>query len=234
MAYGSGTSVEGHTAAVQGGICLDVSCMKRILGFSPKDGYITVQPGISYNELNDYLDPHGFHFPVEAGRGASIGGMFSTNASGAGATDTGSMAKNVLGCSIVTYKDSHATKITTGTKTLKSSAGYNLTSLFIGSEGTLGVVSEITLKVRKHFKCNKTITSQFNEIEDAINFVVAMKGQVQFRRIELLDKLQTDACVSYSNVPRISYNKNTILIELAGNVGSATKPRINSEHLSHA
>lgn len=215
--YGSGTSVEGHTAAVRGGICLDMSKMDKVLEFNPDDGYVVVQPGIPYNKLNEFLEPHGFHFPVEAGWGASIGGMTATNASGAGATDAGSMTKNVLSCSVVVHKDGAAAKIKTGTKSPKSSAGYNLTSLFVGSEGTLGVFTDVTLKVRKNFDSCNTIVCQFDDLQEVVRFVIAMKGRVQFRRVELMDKLQTDACMDYSGIDTLCKNKNTLIIELSGN-----------------
>jgi D-lactate dehydrogenase (cytochrome) len=215
--YGSGTSVEGHTAAIHGGICLDMSKMNKVIDFCPEDLYVTVQPGISYNELNKYLESFDFHFPVEAGWGASIGGMTATNASGAGATDTGSMAKNVLSCDIIVYKNNKACKITTGTKSLKSSAGYNLNNLFIGSEGTLGVFTKITLRIRKNFYKSCTICCQFDEIKEAIEFITSIKGQVQFRRAELMDKLQTEVSANYSSIDFLNKNLNTIIIELAGN-----------------
>lgn len=96
--------------------------MDKVVEFNSDDGYVVVQPGISYNKLNEFLIPHGFHFPVEAGWGASIGGMTATNVSGAGATDAGSMSKNVVACSVVIYKDGMAAKIKTGTKSPKTSA----------------------------------------------------------------------------------------------------------------
>lgn len=218
--YGSGTSVEGHIAAIHGGICLDLSKMNKVLEFKPEDGYVIVQPGISYNKLNEYLEPYGFHFPVEAGWGASIGGMVATNASGAGAVDAGSMAKNVITLEVIVYKNGKSAKIYTGSKSKKSSAGYHLTDLFVGSEGTLGVITEVGLTVRKNFRCNKTILCQFDDIEQAIKFVISTKSRVQYRRVELLDKLQTNACVTYSDIHHLEKNKNSIIIELAGNTHS--------------
>lgn len=214
--YGSGTSVEGHLTPVLGGISLDLSKMNKIITFQPKDYLIVVEPGISYNKLNEFLEPHGFHFPVEAGFGASIGGMVATNASGAGATDSGSMAQNILGCSVISYKNEEAYKITTGSHSLKSSAGYNMTALFAGSEGTLGIITEISLKIRKNLPCNFTICTQFDDISSAIDFVIATKGIIRFRRVELLDKLQTEMCIQFSNIDILDKNKNTILIELFG------------------
>ena len=218
--YGSGTSVEGHTAAIYGGICLDMKKMNTILEVNLEDSYVRVQPGIPYNELNAALATYGFHFPVEAGWGASIGGMVATNASGAGATDAGAMSKNVRSCEVVVYKHGKAAKVTTGTTSTKSSAGYNLTNLFVGSEGTLGVITEITLQIRKNFPVHHTICCQFNEISQAINFVTSMKGIVQFRRAELMDKLQTEACLKFSGVPGLEKDKHTIIVEIAGNIGS--------------
>lgn len=215
--YGAGTSVEGHTAAIEGGLCLDMSRMNQVLEFSREDSYVSVQPGIAYNELNDFLKPHGFHFPVEAAWGATIGGMMATNASGAGAVDAGAMLKNVVNCTVVTCQDEKVVKIHTGTKAPKSSAGYNLTGLFIGSEGTLGVITQIGLKIRRNFDAGSTICCQFNEIETAIEFVTHMHGKIQFRRIELLDKLQTDACIAYSQMHLLNNGLHTLIIELAGN-----------------
>ena len=221
--YGSGTSVEGHFAAVHGGVCLNLSKMKKIIEFNPEDNYVIVEPGIAYNELNEYLQPHGFHFPVEAGWGASIGGMVATNASGAGATDSGSMKQNVMACSFIGYKDDKALKVTTGSKSQKSSAGYNILGLLVGSEGTLGIITEITLKIRKNFSYYSTIVCQFETIQQAVNFVVQTKGLIPYRRIEFLDKLQTKACKNYSSIDFINEHKNTILIELFGNEFSVSE-----------
>lgn len=215
--YGSGTSVEGHTAAVKGGICLNMSKMEKVIHFNPEDHYVIVQAGIAYNKLNDYLGQYGYHFPVEAGWGASIGGMVSTNASGAGAVDSGSMMKNVMGCRVIVYKEQKALMINTGTKAIKSSAGYPLTQIFVGAEGTLGVITEVVLRIRKNFFSSKTLCCQFDEIHDAVSFVINLKGLVQFRRAELLDKLQTSACVAYSNITFLHPDKVTILMELGGN-----------------
>lgn len=215
--YGSGTSAEGHILAVKGGICLDMSRLNKILEFNPEDSYVVVQPGLSYNQLNEFLHTHGFHFPVEAGFGASIGGMTATNASGAGATDSGAMSKNVLACSAIVYKDRRAIKINVGTRSPKSAAGYNVLNLLIGSEGTLGIFTKIVLKIRRNFPCHATICCQFDEIQQAIKCISKTKGFVQFRRAELLDKLQTKACVSYSKIDFLGKSKNTLLIELSGN-----------------
>lgn len=215
--YGSGTSLEGHTLPIKGGVCLDLQAMQRIIEFNPDDSYVIVEAGIPYNHLNQFLEPYGYYFPVEAGWGASIGGMIATNASGAGATDSGSMSKNVMGCNVAVYRDEKALIVKTGAKSPKTSAGYNLTGLLIGSEGTLGVITAACLKIRRKFTYEKTISCQFDDIADAVSFVIALKEQVQFRKVELMDKLQTEACLSTAPFDCFESNKNTILIELAGN-----------------
>lgn len=222
--YGSGTSVEGHTAPVNGGITLDMSHMAEVIEFAPEDGLITVQAGMPYNKLNSFLDLYGFHFPVEAGWGASIGGMVATNASGAGAVDAGSMAKNVVHCSVVVFDANGVVQIQVGSKAPKTSAGYNLLGLFVGSEGTLGIITEVTLKIRKNFAFHKTICCQFYDIRQAISTAIALKDVVQLRRFEFLDKLQTNACISYSNIDYLRKDYHTVLIELAG-----SKAQVESE-----
>lgn len=127
------------------------------------------------------------------------------------------MAKNVLNCEAIVYKNNKATKIRTGSKSPKTSAGYNLTSLFIGAEGTLGIITSICLKIRKNFASQQTVACQFNTIQQAIDLVVTLKESIQFRRVELLDALQTAACVSFSTIEYLSPNKHTLLIELGGN-----------------
>jgi D-lactate dehydrogenase (cytochrome) len=216
--YGSGTSVEGHTAALNGGICLDMSKMKNVLEFNPQDGYVIVEPGLAYNELNDYLERYGYYFPVEAGWGASIGGMAATNASGAGAVDYGSMSRNVICAEVVTYDENKATKIKLGSLAPKSSAGYDLKSIFLGSEGTLGVFTSLGLKIRKKLSSQVTMTCQFASLKDAIDFVIETKKEINFRKVELLDQRLTAACICYSNVNYLVDSKCTVLLELAGNI----------------
>lgn len=215
--YGSGTSTEGHTAARYGGICLNLQKMNKVIGFNLQDQTITVEPGISYNQVNDFLSDYGFYFPVEAGMGASIGGMVATNASGAGATDSGSMAKNLSQCEVVIYQEGKAKLIKTGSRALKSSAGYQLSSFFVGSEGTLGVVVKATLRLRKKNLCTETICLQFDSIHTAIQLIIGLKGTVNFKRAELLDAQQTEACIQYSKILYLNRNKHTLLIELGGN-----------------
>ncbi|XP_044966713.1 D-lactate dehydrogenase [cytochrome], mitochondrial isoform X2 [Hordeum vulgare subsp. vulgare] len=144
--YGGATSIEGHTLAPHGGVCIDMSSMKKIKALHVEDMDVVVEPGVGWIELNEYLKPHGLFFPLDPGPGATIGGMCATRCSGSLAVRYGTMRDNVINLQAV-LPDGDVVK--TGSRARKSAAGYDLTRLIIGSEGTLGVITEVTLRLQK-------------------------------------------------------------------------------------
>ncbi|MEH2509032.1 D-lactate dehydrogenase (cytochrome) [Nitrobacteraceae bacterium AZCC 1564] len=210
--YGTGTSLEAGVNAPFGGVTLDLSQMNAILAVNEDDMDCVVQAGVTRKQLNTHLRSTGLHFPIDPGADASIGGMASTRASGTSAVRYGTMKDNILALTVV-MPDGTICK--TGTRARKSSAGYDMTRLFIGAEGTLGVITELTVKLHGIPPEIAVAVCAFPDLASACNTVIAsIRYGLTLGRIELLDAVQIRACNAYSKLTM--QEKPTLFVEFGG------------------
>lgn len=215
--FGAGSSLEGAVLPVEGGISLDLSRMNGILSVEPENLCVTAEPGITLRDLNDELQRHGLFFPIDLGANASLGGMAGTNASGSNALRYGDMHEQVLGMKVVL---SDGRTIRVGSKARKNSSGYDLKDLLIGSEGTLGIVTELTVKVRPLPAHHESLRAAFEEIGPAVETAAGLgRSRLGLAKVELVDETMLRAVNAYQSADHVE--RPTLWIEFHGSSEAA-------------
>lgn len=226
--YGGATSIEGHTLAPHGGLCIDMTSMKNVKALHLEDMDVVVEPGIGWIELNEYLLPYGLFFPLDPGPGATIGGMCATRCSGSLAVRYGTMRDNVINLQVVL---ANGDVVKTASRARKSAAGYDLTRLIIGSEGTLGVITQVTLRLQKIPESTVVAMCNFPTIKDAADVAIAtMHSGIQVSRVELLDEVQVHAInnANGKDLPEFP----TLMFEFVGTEAYAREQTVRVQNIS--
>ena len=227
--FGTGTSLEGHVTPVRGGISLDLSRMTRVLQVNAADMDCRVEAGVTRQQLNEHLRDQGLFFPVDPGSECSIGGMCATRASGTAAVRYGTIRENVLGLQVA-LPDGRL--IETGGRVRKSATGYDLTHLMLGSEGTLGVITEIQLRLHGIPEAMSAAICQYDDLGSAVDSVIAiLQAGIPIARIELLDDVQMGACIAFSKLAGYTA-RPTLLLEFHGTPAGVAEQAALAEEIT--